>query len=376
MKAASTTGVAPGVTAFGVAGPPKISATHMTTNNAPSNPTIAQRFFCSISKVYTPAHRSLLVINSINQPAAATSFTSGAHHPRAVPDWTYPINVSQAYGGACRIRNFFGRNGNSVMPDIFCHHKMRRGVGALPVQYKPMPLAERVGLHALVCAYLLPCLVEHFARHQCELAAQHIVHRNRTEEAEALAVFARGVRQAETQRKRADLGLAQMPDGKHCFTQRGFTDRPEKIGLVFVFIRAGKQLPVFNLSVMSRCHIVGPVRYAPIKKETELNFAVAKRIGVGRPPFFKFFYGDFKNLFLIFLRQVKLFKRDAQMRRHAHGVEFVLSRRTRVPLDSNAYKNAGHLIPLLLQQRRTHRRVHPAGKPDKHPALSRGIWLC
>src|SRR3989344_372735 len=340
MKAASTTGVAPGVTAFGVAGPPKISATHMTTNNAPSNPTIAQRFFCSISKVYTPAHRSLLVINSINQPAAATSFTSGAHHPRAVPDWTYPINVSQAYGGACRIRNFFGRNGNSVMPDIFCHHKMRRGVGALPVQYKPMPLAERVGLHALVCAYLLPCLVEHFARHQCELAAQHIVHRNRTEEAEALAVFARGVRQAETQRKRADLGLAQMPDGKHRFTQCCFTDRPEKIGLVFIFIRTGKQLPVFYLSVVAGRDKIGLLRDTPVKKEAGVNFAVAKRIGVGRPPFFKLFYSDFKNFFLIFPRQVELFKRYAQMRRHAHGIELVLPRRTRVPRQCNSYKNS------------------------------------
>src|SRR3989344_855319 len=321
MKAASTTGVAPGVTAFGVAGPPKISATHMTTNNAPSNPTIAQRFFCSISKVYTPAYRSLLVINSINHPAAETSFTLVEHqrlprrhilrlqerncsaaqlcgnkflaipkarHARAVPDRTYPINVSQAYGGACRIRNFFGRNGNSVMPDIFCHHKMRRGVGALPVQYKPMPLAERVGLHALVCAYLLPCLVEHFARHQCELAAQHIVHRNRTEEAEALAVFARGVRQAETQRKRADLGFAQAPDGKHCFTQRCFTDRPQKIGLVFLGVGRSVEQNLFRKMVwlrrsrpedlflgrfcrnypciMPRCDKIRALRHTPVKK--------------------------------------------------------------------------------------------------------------
>src|SRR3989344_1692484 len=96
-----------------------------------------------------------------------------------------------------------------------------------------------------------------------------------------------------------------MPDGKHRFTQCCFTDRPEKIGLVFIFIRTGKQLPVFYLSVVAGRDKIGLLRDTPVKKEAELNFAVAKRIGVGRPPFFKLFIKAFQ-----FLWSVKNFSKN------------------------------------------------------------------
>ena len=236
-------------------------------------------------------------------------------------------------------------------------------------------LAEGVVVEAGVRADGLPVGGAHDgARVVRDVLAEKILHLHLTDEADALAVFFRGVGQAGLGGEAAEFGLGDMADGKAGVCELGLRQEGEEVGLVFVFVGT---LDEGERTVVQRgaaCVVAGgdgteAVVAGPLEENPELDLAVAHDVGVGReaPPVSVEQIRD--DAFAILLHQIDDAELDAEAVADSAGVLDVLHPRTMaddvVLVDPVLHVGAHEVVALLLEQQGGDGAVHSARHGDE-----------
>ena len=99
-----------------------------------------------------------------------------------------------------------------------------------------------------------------------------------------------------------------------------------------------------------------------IAKNAELDFAIAKDVGVGRAASSIFVKKIIKNLVPVLLREIRVVKRNNQLLAHAAGILKIVSGRTvAVLVFPIGHVQRVHVGTCVFQQNGGHSRIHTAG---------------
>ena len=241
----------------------------------------------------------------------------------------------------------------------------------------PAALADGVAVQTFVLAENFPRKVHDGAGLFGNVLPEKFVDADFSDEADALAVFARGVGQPRFRGDGAQFPFEQMPDGEERAARLLLTQQREKIALILAGIvpaenvRRAVRVHAFP-RVMSRGDEVEAVGEGFSGEHAEFHFAVAENVRIRRDAASVSVHEIRDDVFAVVFDQIDDAERDVELFRDGARVRDVVlpwafaEKFSAFLVHPRAHVGGAHVVPFALQQKRGDGAVDASGKRYKN----------
>ena len=241
-----------------------------------------------------------------------------------------------------------------------------------------LPLADGVVHQALVLAEHAS-VVERadLARLGRQVAHQELAERALADEADAGGILLGRDMQAGPLGDLAHLALVHRAEREQRLRQLRLVEAVEEVALVLGAVLGLQQLvfgaavvgPFAHLGVVAGGDALGAHLHGVVEEAAELDLGVAQHVRIGRAPGLVLAQEVGEHAVLVLGAEVHHLELDADHVAHRRHIDQILPARAVlgvVIVLPVLHEQAGHVIALLLEQQRGHRRIHPAGHANHH----------
>ena len=195
------------------------------------------------------------------------------------------------------------RNDKQIFRHVFAENKPPLAVAVRASAYtEPPTLTERVKIYAVMSAYHLAVLRDDVAVFHRNVLREKLSEIALSDKANARAVLFLCDGNVEFEREFSDFGFCHIAERENDVAKLTGRNLIEKIRLILVVVLCSKQIMSIAVvpysAIVSRRDIIRAEFAREIRKRSELDFAIAKHVGIGVLPFL---YSSTKSLKRLFI---------------------------------------------------------------------------